>query len=83
MDIKDLINKFNYCIIQLLSIEIKIDKKYQTIISLAYLPKPYETVVTMLLIEKMMLIVDEVLTALLETKKLSSRVVRLILDKLL
>lgn len=70
MDIKDLINKFNCCIIQLLSIEIKIDKKYQTIISLAYLPKPYETVVTMLLIEKMMLIVDEVLTALLKTKNI-------------
>ena len=83
MDIKDLINKFNCCITQLLSIEIKIDKKYQTIISLAYLPKPYETVVIMLLIEKMMLTVDEVLTALLKIKILSSRVVRLILDKLL
>ena len=75
MDIGDHINKFNKCVTQLLSVEVKIDKKDQVIILFASLPKSYETVVTMLLVGKTTLIVDKVSTTLLEienVKKSSS-----------
>ena len=75
MDIGDHINKFNKCVTQLLSVEVKIDKEDQVIILFASLPKSYETVVTMLLVGKTTLIVDKVSTTLLEienVKKSSS-----------
>ena len=66
MDVRDHINKFNKRVTQLLSIEVKIDEEDQIIILLAFLSKLYETVVTTLLVGKIMLTVDEVLIAFLE-----------------
>lgn len=46
------------------------EEEDQTIILLTSLPKSYETIVTMLLVGKMILIVHEVPTALLETNNI-------------
>ena len=70
MDFKDHINKFNKSITQLLSVVVKIDEEDQAIILLTSLPKSYETMMTTFLVEKTILIVDEVSTALLETKNI-------------
>ena len=83
MNVRDHINKSNKCVTQLLSVEVKIDEGDQVIMLLASLPKLNEIVVTMLLVGRKTLTVDEVSTAFLETKILSSHVVCLILDKLL
>ena len=61
------INNFNKCITQLLSAEVKIDEEDKAVILLAFLPKSYETFVTMLLVGKTTLTVDKVSTALLDT----------------
>ena len=62
IDVRDHINKFNKCIIQLLSIGIRIDEANQVIILLASLTKLHETVVTTLLVGKTILIVDKMST---------------------
>ena len=65
-DVRDRKINLNKCITQLLSVDIKIDKKDKAVILLASVPKSYETLVTTLLVGKTMLTVDEVSTALLE-----------------
>ena len=59
-NIGDHINKFNKCITQSLSVEVKIDEKAKAIILLASLPKSYETLVTILLLGKTTLTADKV-----------------------
>ena len=83
MNVRDHINKSNKCVTQLLSVEVKIDEGDQVIMLLASLPKLNEIVVTMLLVGRKTLTVDEVSTPFLETKILRTHVVCLILDKLL
>ena len=70
IDIRDHINQFNKCITQLLSLEVNIEDKDQAIILLSSLPKSYETLVTMLLVGKTTMTVDEVSMALLETENM-------------
>ena len=70
MDVTDYINKFNKCLTQLLSVEVKIDEEDQTIILLKPLPKSYKTVVTTLLVRMITLTVDEVSTTLLEIENI-------------
>ena len=65
--VRDHKNNFSKCITQLLSVDVKIDKEHKTVILLAPIPKTYETLVSTLLVGKMMLIVYDVSTALLET----------------
>ena len=52
MNVRNHINKFNKCVTLLLSLEVKIDEKDQTIFLFASLPKSYETMVTILLVGK-------------------------------
>ena len=70
IDIRDQINKFNKCVTQLSSVKVKIDEEDQTIILLTFLSKSYETVVTMFLVGKPMLAMDEVSTTFLKTKNI-------------
>lgn len=64
MNIRNHINKFNKFNPQLLSVNVKIDKKNQSITLLASLPKSYNTMVTMFLIRKTTFFADEVSTTL-------------------
>lgn len=77
------INKFNKCITQ--SVEDEIHEEEIDIILLVFILKSYETLLTTLLVGKMTLLTDMVLTIFLEIKniKQSSQVVHLILNKLL
>lgn len=68
-DVRDHINKFNKCITQLLRIKVKIEEE-RAIILLVSLPKSFEKLLTALLVGKMTLIVNEVLTTLLETENI-------------
>ena len=58
-DVRSHINKFNKCINQLLSVEVKIDEEDEAVILLSSLPKSYESLRSTLLIRKSTLIVDE------------------------
>ena len=70
IDIRDQINKFNKCVTQLSSVKVKIDEEDQTIILLTFLSKSYETVVTMFLVGKPTLAMDEVSITFLKTKNI-------------
>lgn len=65
------INKFNKCITQLLSVKDKIHEEEIDIILLVYIPKSYETLLTALLVGKMTLLMDKVLTIFLEIKNIN------------
>ena len=54
----------------MLNLEVKIEDEDQAFILLSFLPKSYETLVTTLLVRKMTLTIDEVLTALLKTENM-------------
>ena len=66
-DVGDHINQFNKCITQLLSLEVEIEADDQAIILLSSLQRSYDTLVSMLLVGKMTLTVNEVTTVLFET----------------
>ena len=69
-DIRDHINQFNKCIIQLLSLEVEIEAKNQPIILLSSLTRYYKTLVTTFLVGKTALTVDKLSIALLEPENM-------------
>ncbi|KAK2981289.1 hypothetical protein RJ640_006990 [Escallonia rubra] len=70
-DLGDHILEFNRLVSQLSSIDVKLNKEDQTILLLSSLPKSYETLKTTLFIEKETLLVDDVISALMDSSRVN------------
>ncbi|KAK2966230.1 hypothetical protein RJ640_008213 [Escallonia rubra] len=70
-DLGDHIFEFNRLVSQLSSIDVKLEEEAQAILLLSSLPKSYETLKTMLLIKKETLLVNDAMSALLDSSKVN------------
>ncbi|KAK2985408.1 hypothetical protein RJ640_002988 [Escallonia rubra] len=70
-DLGDHISEFNRLVSQLSSIDVKLEEEDQTILLLSSLPKSYETLKTTLLIGKETLLVDDVMSALMDSSRVN------------
>ncbi|KAK2979458.1 hypothetical protein RJ640_015087 [Escallonia rubra] len=70
-DLGDPISEFNQLVSQLSSIDVKLEEEDQTILLLSSLPKSYETLKTALLIGKETLLVDDVMSALMDSSRVN------------
>ncbi|KAK2965407.1 hypothetical protein RJ640_001484 [Escallonia rubra] len=70
-DLGDHISEFNRLVSQLSSIDVKLEEEDQAILLLSSLPKSYETLKTTLLIGKETLLVDDVMSALMDSSRVN------------
>ncbi|KAK2974751.1 hypothetical protein RJ640_010011 [Escallonia rubra] len=70
-DLGDHISEFNRLVSQLSSIDVKLEEEDQSILLLSSLPKSYETLKTTLLIGKETLLVDDVMSALMDSSRVN------------
>ncbi|KAK2969111.1 hypothetical protein RJ640_028575 [Escallonia rubra] len=70
-DLGDHISEFNRLVSQLSSIDVKLEEEDQTIWLLSLLPKSYETLKTMLLIGNETLLIDDVMSALMDSSRVN------------
>ncbi|KAK2970568.1 hypothetical protein RJ640_020570 [Escallonia rubra] len=70
-DLGDHISEFNLLVSQLSSIDVKLEEEDQAILLLSSLPKSYETLKTTLLIGKETLLVDDVMSALMDSSRVN------------
>ncbi|KAK2987218.1 hypothetical protein RJ640_022250 [Escallonia rubra] len=70
-DLGDHISEFNRLVSQLLSVDVKLEEDVQTILLLSSLPKLYETLKTILLIGKEKLLVDDVISNLMDSSRVN------------
>ncbi|KAK2978569.1 hypothetical protein RJ640_006688 [Escallonia rubra] len=71
LDLDNHISEFNRLVSQFLSIDVKINEEDQAILLLSSLPKSYETLKTTLLIRKETLLVDDVVSALMDFSRVN------------
>ncbi|KAK2989934.1 hypothetical protein RJ640_013858 [Escallonia rubra] len=71
LDLADHISEFNRLVYQLSSIDVKLEEEDQAILLLSSLPKSYQTLKTTLLIGKETLLVDDVMSALMDSSRVN------------